>query len=69
MVTKRTKGMVQLGLEIPEELNERLRAYCKKRGSKLSDELRLAIRRHLDHPPADVSPGFETPEGRKRARK
>jgi hypothetical protein len=54
--TNRSKGMTQLGVDIPNELSARLRDYCHSRGSKLADEVRLAIRRHLDYPPADTSP-------------
>jgi hypothetical protein len=51
-----TKGTIQLGVEIPLDLNERLRERCAKIGARVTDEVRLAIRRHLDHPPPDISP-------------
>jgi hypothetical protein len=52
----KAKGTVQLALEIPEELDARLRERCARVGAKLTDEVRLAIRRHLDYPPPDAVP-------------
>ena len=51
-----SKGTVQLGLEIPEELDRRLRERCQRLRLKLTDEVRLALRRHLDYPPAASPP-------------
>jgi hypothetical protein len=48
-----SKGTVQLGLEIPEDLDRRLRERCQRLSLKLTDEVRLALRRHLDYPPPD----------------
>jgi hypothetical protein len=48
--------MVQIAVEIPEDLHARLAERCERLNLKKSDEVRLALRRHLDHPPADASP-------------
>jgi hypothetical protein len=62
--------MVQLALEIPEELDARLAARCKRFRLKKSAEVRLALRRHLDYPPASSPPLPDTAKanGRPAAR-
>jgi hypothetical protein len=52
----KAKGTVQLAVELPLELDARLRERCARVGAKLTDEVRLAIRRHLDYPPPDAVP-------------
>jgi len=50
-------GKKALYVELPDELDAELRAYCDRFGLKLADEVRLAIRRHLANPPLrDVPP-------------
>jgi hypothetical protein len=56
MPRKPTPGMVQIAVEIPQDIHARLVERCERLYLKKSDEVRLALRRHLDHPPADVSP-------------
>jgi hypothetical protein len=54
--------MTQLGVEIPDELFARLKERCERLGLKRADEVRLAIRRHLDYPPPDVVPALPDAE-------
>jgi hypothetical protein len=62
--------MVQLALEIPADLDRRLRERCKRVGSKASAEVRLALRRPLNHLPPDEAPPFgDAPPLRRRRRK
>ena len=49
-------GKVGLYVELPEALNEELRAYCERTGSGVAEQVRLAIRRHLTYPPAPEPP-------------
>ena len=58
MPTRPSKNMVQLGVEIPVDLYSRLLDRCDRLGLKKSDEVRLALRRHLDYPPPDVVPSL-----------
>ncbi len=44
-------GWRLLYLEIPDELDDALRARCASVGTRMSDEVRLALRRHLAYPP------------------
>jgi hypothetical protein len=54
--THRTPGMTQLGVDILDELSDRLREYCARVGSTITIEVRLAIRRHPAVPPRDAVP-------------
>lgn len=58
MPTKPRPGKKGLYVELPTDLDEQLRTYCEKWGLKIADEVRLAIRRHLQNPPpqAEVPP-------------
>jgi hypothetical protein len=62
-----TKDAVPLFVEIPTALDRQLRERCRSHGLKLADEVRLAIRRHLAFPPADLLPML--PDAAPRPRK
>lgn len=56
MPRKGAKNLIPLFVELSPELDGRLRDYCKERGARIADEVRMAIRRHLDYPPAESPP-------------
>lgn len=58
MPSKPRDGMRALYVELPADLDERLRTFCDQVGKKVADQVRVAIRRHLDYPPPqlDVPP-------------
>jgi hypothetical protein len=57
MPSKPRPGKKGVYVELPEELDAAFRRYCEERGAKLADEIRMAIRRHLQNPPpAEVPP-------------
>jgi hypothetical protein len=49
-------GKKALYVELPDELDAALRALAERRGTKVSAEVRDAIRRHLAYPPPDPAP-------------
>jgi hypothetical protein len=51
MPSQARPGKKALYVELPDEIDAELRAYCDRHGLKLADEVRLAIRRHLANPP------------------
>lgn len=67
-------GKKALYVELTDELDAELRAYCEGRGLKLADEVRLAIRRHLANPPPSTVPPLpplppatvEKPKGKRK---
>jgi hypothetical protein len=48
---RRTKGTVQLGLELEPELVARMRALAEGNHRSLREEVEHAFRRHLERPP------------------
>jgi hypothetical protein len=63
MPSKATPGHVQLSVEIPAALRDGLRDLCSRRRTRLSDEVRDAIARHLQYPPPDAPPLPPLPTG------
>jgi hypothetical protein len=49
-------GWRGLYLELPDELDNQLRDHCRRADSRVADEVRLAIRRHLAYPPPPQTP-------------
>jgi hypothetical protein len=57
MPSRARPGKKALYVELPDQLDGELRTYCDRRGVRIADEVRLAIRRHLANPPpVDVPP-------------
>lgn len=61
MPTVPRRGKRALYVELPEDLDTQLRDHCRAGGYGVADEVRMAIRRHLAHPP-DRSPSPLPPE-------
>ena len=53
-------GRTAISIDIPDDLDAELRAYCAAIGSKVTAEIRLAIKRHLQYPPARETPKLPT---------
>ena len=47
----RAKGKGGMYVELPLEELSAFRDFCRERGAKLVEEVRLAIRRHMSNPP------------------
>jgi hypothetical protein len=56
-------------LEIPVELSDQLREHCRRIGASITDEVRLAIRRHLAYPPPTDAPPPMLPDAAPRPRR
>lgn len=56
MGRKNTKGTVQLGMELSEELVQAVRSFAKSRGETIRVVVELALRRHLANPPPPPEP-------------
>lgn len=59
MPTKKRPGLTGVYVELPDEMVAELEALVKKLpiGSK-ADHIRLAVRRHIDNPPAVIVPSL-----------
>lgn len=56
-----TPGTSQLNLEIESSLLQKLRGFARDRDEKLRHVVEMAIRRHLDYPPAPPQPAEVIP--------
>jgi len=61
----KAKGKEGLYVELLTDEVAAFREFCRARGTKLTEEIRLAIRRHIANPP-EVSPlpPFPPPEAK-----
>jgi hypothetical protein len=59
MAANRPAGTIAVAFDCPIPLYERFVAFLERTGAKRAETLRLALTRHLDHPPPETtSPGF-----------
>jgi hypothetical protein len=72
---KSTKGTKQIGAEVAADLLDAFKAFCEGRNETLRHHLELAMRRHLENPPAPVAypplppvtvPGAKPAKGKKK---
>lgn len=74
MPKRPTAGTMQFGLEMNAELVDEWREFCRTRGG-VRYQTEMALRRHMDNPPADppplppYPPAAPEPEPKKKPRK
>lgn len=63
-------GKVGVYVELPIELRDRFKAFCKNRGEDFAAHVRQALERHLAYPPqvAEPTPLPDAPPAKKRGR-
>ncbi len=54
--TSEREGQKSLFVHMPEALYDALEEFATKRGTNKSDEVRMAVRRHLAYPPPELAP-------------
>lgn len=68
MPSAKRPGYTGMYIELPDALYEWLVSHCNREGTRKTAEIRMALKRHLTHPPAETAeaPVAGFPSERKR---